>query len=347
MPKEYPCTEPGCGKSFLRPEHLSRHRLNRKSICMYPLASRHVDPRTDRPKQIYQCPSCPKRFVRKDLLRRHEKRHEKGMWFRNSGGYTGPSPMQDASPDPPQRSVREPAAMFTVENDDVRGVPTASSEKSHDDADDDTADKGDHPVSHDQQAMVPMDFRNDMINPLTDDHVASLFFDPSFNIPDPSLDFEWLFDNISADFNSANGGLPVVSPQSSASAAGISPPSFPMQSPHIRSPASSHSSSSSPWVAVRANLLTALNTLAPDILMSSFFYPSNLAHFYDLYFENYHPHFPILHKPTLDPMKAPPLLIAAIVTLGSTLSSDAAHFETSIKIHDSLRYIIFNVSSIL
>ncbi|KAL1983159.1 hypothetical protein VTN96DRAFT_409 [Rasamsonia emersonii] len=324
MPKEYPCTEPGCGKSFLRPEHLSRHRLNH------------------RPKQIYQCPSCPKRFVRKDLLRRHEKRHEKGMWFRNSGGYTGPSPMQDASPDPPQRSVREPAAMFTVENDDVRGVPTASSEKSHDDADDDTADKGDHPVSHDQQAMVPMDFRNDMINPLTDDHVASLFFDPSFNIPDPSLDFEWLFDNISADFNSANGGLPVVSPQSSASAAGISPPSFPMQSPHIRSPASSHSSSSSPWVAVRANLLTALNTLAPDILMSSFFYPSNLAHFYDLYFENYHPHFPILHKPTLDPMKAPPLLIAAIVTLGSTLSSDAAHFETSIKIHDSLRYIIFN-----
>ncbi|RDW68253.1 hypothetical protein BP5796_08910 [Coleophoma crateriformis] len=66
--KAYACTEPGCPKSFVRSEHLSRHRLNH------------------RPKRIYACPQCPKKFVRPDLYQRHKDRHEKGMWYRNVGG---------------------------------------------------------------------------------------------------------------------------------------------------------------------------------------------------------------------------------------------------------------------
>ncbi|KAF5014867.1 hypothetical protein F66182_14005, partial [Fusarium sp. NRRL 66182] len=108
MPREHSCTEPGCGKRFLRAEHLARHRLNHS------------------PKQIYQCPSCPKRFVRKDLLRRHEERHAKGMWFRNSGGFvaaTDSGSSHESSEIPPQSEMQmEHAAMFTEreQEEDVR-----------------------------------------------------------------------------------------------------------------------------------------------------------------------------------------------------------------------------------
>lgn len=210
------------------------------------------------------------------------------------------------------------------------------------------------------QHIEPMDFQNPgpihdpdpqnmnfALPQFVEDQVTSLFFDPSTNIPDPALDFEWLFDNLSADLNTAGGsaGIPsVTSPHSSISAPEISPPALTVPSPaHIRHPSSPQTSQISPWVEVRANLLKALGTLDPEIAMSSFFYPSNLAGFWDLYFENYHPHFPILHKHTLDPAQASPLMIAAIVTLGSTLSGDAVHWDASIKIHDTLRYLIFGV----
>ena len=262
------------------------------------------------------------------------------MWYRNSGGLIGSTPVPEPDETPQtQYQMPESAAMFTAEHDDSQqGVQQASGDKGHDDLEDESA-KTDLPVAHDHS----MDFRNDMMYNMTEENVTSLFFDPSLNVPDPSLDFEWLFDNVSQEFN-PNGDLPmIVSPESSISATNITPPAFPMQTPQI---SYSHPDelSTAPWVTVQARLLEVLSALPPDVLMSPFFYPLNLAHFYNLYFENYHPHFPIIHKPTLDPIKASPLLIAAIVTLGSTLSGDVAHYETAVKIHDSLRYIIFNVS---
>ena len=262
------------------------------------------------------------------------------MWFRNSGGLIGSTPVPEPDETPQtQYQMPESAAMFTAEHEDTQhSIQQPSSGKGHGDLEDETTNKPDLPVTHDH----PMDFRNDMMYNLTEENVASLFFDPSLNNPDPSLDFEWLFDNVSQEFNPND--LPmIVSPESSISATNISPPAFPMHTPHISYPHPDQMSNA-PWVTVQARLLDVLNNLPPDVLMSPFFYPPNLAHFYNLYFENYHPHFPILHKPTLDPLNASPLLITAIVTLGSTLSSDVAHFETAVKIHDSLRYIIFNVS---
>jgi hypothetical protein len=301
------------------------------------------------------------------------------MWFRNSGGFVAAnnsSSSHESSEVPSQSNVQvEHAAMFTEreQEEDVRmsssdmhsvkispyedtdqvhdrmGVMNTARLESHDD-----------PTMSYGQHMEPMDFQNPATNvhdpdphnmnfalpQFVEDQVTSLFFDPSTNIPDPALDFEWLFDNLSADMNSAGGsaGIPsVTSPHSSISATEISPPGLVPSPAHIRHPLSPQSSQSSPWAEVRANLLKALSTLDPEIAMSSFFYPSNLAVFWDLYFENYHPHFPILHKQTLDPVKASPLMVAAIVTLGSTLSGDAVHWDASIKIHDTLRYLIFGV----
>lgn len=298
--------------------------------------------------------------MRKDLLRRHERRHEKGMWFRNSGGVVESEQRMhdvvqhegegqhdgDGGGDGNGNGVGYQSAMFTEreQEDDVR-VDEKMLQYEHDP----------EPEPEHEPASTPEGYRYSQMGfqeqPFlafsqqeNDDNnkVTSLFFDPSISIPDPALDFEWLFDNLSADMPSVPGVGVGVSPQSSASL--VSPPAF--ASPGVQSGIRQSGSlqSASPWAEVRAGLLKALSGLMPDILMSSFFYPNNLAGFWDLYFENYHPHFPILHRPTLDPVSAPPLLVAAIVTLGSTLSSDAGHFDVANKIHDSLRYIIFAVS---
>lgn len=281
-------------------------------------------------------------------MRRHERRHEKGMWFRNSGGVVEDtdtaSLLHEGSTgyvqDSPQRAL-ESTAMFTdrEQEDDVRMSDSSVKMLPYE------PEPAAQTEVYGQMDEIQNMHENmpDMLPALPDQEVTSLFFDPSISMPDPALDFEWLFDNLSADLN--NGMPSVVSPQSSVSLPGISPPAFGAASSpvRIRHSISSQSSGSSPWAEVRANLLKALNSLTSDVLMSSFFYPNNLAGFWDLYFENYHPHFPILHKPTLDPVSASPLLVAAIVTLGSTLSGDAGHFDVANKIHDSLRYIIFGV----
>jgi hypothetical protein len=311
----------------------------------------------DQPKQIFQCAACPKRFVRKDLLRRHERRHEKGMWFRNSGGVVAEGDNDTASllhdstsytQESPQRTL-ESTAMFTdrEQEDDVRMSDPSVKMLPYEQQPTETyGEQGPTETYGQMNEIENMHVSNtDFLPALPDQEVTSLFFDPSITMPDPALDFEWLFDNLSADLNNPAGMTSVVSPQSSVSLPGISPPAFgAVQSPvRIRHSISSQSSGSSPWAEVRANLLKALDSLTQDVLMSSFFYPNNLAGFWDLYFENYHPHFPILHKPTLDPVSASPLQVAAIVTLGSTLSGDAGHFDVANKIHDSLRYIIFGV----
>ncbi|KAJ9268260.1 transcriptional regulator family: Fungal Specific TF [Paecilomyces variotii] len=323
MPKEYVCPESGCGKSFLRSSHLSRHRLNH------------------RPTEIFQCSSCPKKFVRRDLFKRHEQRHEAGMWCRNCGGYN--SSRQTC--DDPQRhqtsQIPESMSMDSVEDANLRGTPSDPQSDpdntGYGDTDNDEASDKDYHHISDRQPNY------DIGDSIPEEQVRWLFYDPCTNIHAPCVDFESLFENTSADSNSvANGNSVSLSPQSSISGEDISAPSFAVQPPHVDLPASPNSSTSSSWITVRKNLLVALNTLTPDILTSSFFYPLNLCHFYDLYFLNYHPHFPILHPSTLDPATAPPLLIAAIVTLGSTLSDDDEHFRTSINIHDSLRYMVFN-----
>ncbi|GAA5880355.1 hypothetical protein JCM16303_003910 [Sporobolomyces ruberrimus] len=57
--KRYACDYDGCTKSFSRPDHLNRHKLNHN------------------PTTIFNCDRCSKTFVRMDLLTRHSERHDK------------------------------------------------------------------------------------------------------------------------------------------------------------------------------------------------------------------------------------------------------------------------------
>lgn len=98
------------------------------------------------------------------------------------------------------------------------------------------------------------------------------------------------------------------------------------------------------WSISRSKILLSLQSLPREILESRFFEPSNLALFYNLYFKNYHHHFPILHQPSISITEAPPLLLTAILTLGATLAADTSLYFIGQKIHDALRWIILSVS---
>jgi hypothetical protein len=97
------------------------------------------------------------------------------------------------------------------------------------------------------------------------------------------------------------------------------------------------------WVIARSNILDALAQLDTSILHSPFFDVVNLKMFYGLYLEHYQPHFPIVHQPTLSAISCEPLLLIAILDLGSTIVSDDALFLTGQQVHNSLRQIIINV----
>lgn len=262
------------------------------------------------------------------------------MWFRKSGGIIA-SPTQDNTPNhpSPEDQVAESQLTPNANSDSIVDMPV-----SYNNSGDNTGGQSLTHFGSSAESNHAMDSLHSTVDTAPQENVTSLFLDPSFSAPDLTLDFDWLFENVPSGLASnIDEGLPEVVSPARTSSSGISPPSFPMNSHTIRFPVPSDAPPFTPWVIVQGRLFEVLNTLPQAVLASPFFLPSNLSYFFDIYFENYHPHFPILHRPTLDPTTAPALLIAAIVTLGSTLASDGSHFETAVQIHDSLRYVIFNV----
>jgi hypothetical protein len=97
------------------------------------------------------------------------------------------------------------------------------------------------------------------------------------------------------------------------------------------------------WTFARSNLLDSLNQLDIRVLTSPFFEVENLRMFFDLYFKHYHPHFPIIHHATFSVIACHPLLLIAILDLGSAMVMDEMLFHLGQQVHHSLRLIILNV----
>lgn len=169
----------------------------------------------------------------------------------------------------------------------------------------------------------------------------TLFFDGSANIYDLPEGLDWFFEDPQLD---PLPGLDIQTIQPMSPHQSFLPPVSVNHQPSVPILPPLDSAS---WSIVQARLTESLRGLAPDILQSCFFLPSNLARCYELYFQNYHEHFPILHRPTLLVTKAEPLLLASIITLGSTRIEDDVVFSIGQKIHDSLRWIIFQVNTCL
>ncbi|KAL4862521.1 fungal-specific transcription factor domain-containing protein [Aspergillus spectabilis] len=306
----FPCKEPGCGRSFLRQEHLQRHHLN------------HA------PQEIFSCDICPKSFVRQDLYRRHKSRHEKGMFFRNTGGVVKPSSAAKSPGRKSRVSQSQPCTTSELNLTQVKAHEHAPSSSSGD-IDNNTSEQqpGKFQI-RDGGAVEP--FWTGWVEPGSAQDGLDWFFEPGQSSQDLmnsaishfdidlllNVDFASQFrpENIDAEYllqGDKFGGFPSNSHQDE-------------------------------WLIARSNILDALAQLDTSILHSSFFDVANLKMFYALYLEHYHPHFPIVHQPTLSVISCEPLLLIAIVDLGSTIVGDDALFLIGQQVHNSLRQIIIN-----
>ncbi|KIW64828.1 hypothetical protein PV04_07134, partial [Phialophora macrospora] len=276
-----------------------------------------------KPKRLFTCSSCDKTFVRLDLLRRHEIRHEKSSRTRSTRLSAPNASFSERG------SAEAPSGVTTVpmSTEQTNRVPQSQPAASVDASTIDelhAANAGTFTLPINPSLELDAEFHGEI----------PMFFDSSIDTQGLSDELDWLFGTISPDHGNADDLL--------NSNNDLILPSF---SPH-----STHSHNSAPdaivtsdtvWLEVREKTMSALHSLPPACLESSFFEPANLEHFYSIYFANYNSHFPILHQASFSCRDASPLLLLSILTLGATLS-DPEHFETSEAIHDKLRWLIFS-----
>ncbi|KAL3443311.1 fungal-specific transcription factor domain-containing protein [Aspergillus insuetus] len=309
--RSFACKEPGCGRSFLRQEHLQRHHLN------------HA------PQKIFSCDICPKSFVRQDLYRRHKSRHEKGMFFRNTGGVVRPSAAAESLGCKSRTSQSQACTTSQLNLPQIEAHEHAPSSSS---GDIDNTAIGQQPGEfqvRDDPAVDPVWTGWDEPDNGQDD--LDWFFEPGQSshqdLVDSAIshfDIDLLMNvDLASQLRSGNMGGGYMLEEDKLGG-------FPSNSQQDE------------WVIARSNILDALAQLDTGILRSPFFDVVNLKMFYTLYLEHYHPHFPIVHQPTLSAISCEPLLLIAILDLGSTIVSDDSLFLVGQQVHNSLRQIIIN-----
>lgn len=103
------------------------------------------------------------------------------------------------------------------------------------------------------------------------------------------------------------------------------------------------SASSSPLDAC-----TLSNTYSAELINSWISDAGLLKKYFMCYFDAYHDHFPIVHKPTFlrRPDKIHPLLVISIATLGTAFAPHD-HFAISVKIHERLRWLVFSYNELV
>jgi hypothetical protein len=59
-------------------------------------------------------------------------------------------------------------------------------------------------------------------------------------------------------------------------------------------------------------------------------------HYIDLYFEHFHPHWPILHRATFSIPDEPPLLLQAVLMIGLWVSEKPSARQAAVDLHKKL-----------
>lgn len=272
------------------------------------------------------------------------RRHNKGMVYRNSGGYStrgrpstqDPSEISGSEPQPEhvlpssdnpeavelrgQLPESEPCQNTPklVEREEVLPAPQVSSFSPGVTGLDAVPDLG--PPGH-----LPMGSQRH-------DAEHHNFFEGPNDIAGLSQDLDWLFSSINPwditnDLYNIDRDLTLSSPPTSIGSRPV--------------PVSLDQLDGNTFP--RDRILLALIGLPAHVLESSFFETQNLEQFMQTYWTCYNPHFSLLHKPTFSVQDAPPLLLVALLTLGATLSPDPEHYRVAEQIHDGLRWLIFTV----
>ncbi|KAL6246134.1 hypothetical protein RBB50_007287 [Rhinocladiella similis] len=321
------CEFPGCGKVFTRAEHRRRHELNHNPEALFPCTR----------------PGCRKAFHRLDLLQRHQERHD----LENSAaspGQMSQTPQMSVSSEPPS-SVMSAAAISSPQAD--RSAPRSSAGAL-------SIGSLVHPQTDYRYGMGTPSFNGFARQPMqfipgfnsSDD---SLFYTPESS-QSPVSDYYGRYhhrQSISSSSSVAafepSGTSPLISgtipgPWAPSSA----PPSIlpsnmlddgaylPVSSPFLwigayteadQSPADSSlpiplsDLDGYEWSVIRGELSNSSGLLSGDS-------PTGVSdtirwHCLDHYWQYFHPHFPIVHRPTFLPTKPSPLLASAMSAIGS------------------------------
>jgi hypothetical protein len=70
---------------------------------------------------------------------------------------------------------------------------------------------------------------------------------------------------------------------------------------------------------------------------------SEVASLVELFFQHYHIHCPIVHRPSFDPTRKPLVLVLAIIALGGMYAADRARIDRMKMLLDVIELYIFNV----
>ncbi|CBQ70847.1 related to C2H2 zinc finger protein [Sporisorium reilianum SRZ2] len=141
----YTCDQPGCTKSYSRPDHLLRHKLNHDQA------------------RVLCCNQCDRTFVRQDLLVRHLERHALrgktlGRWSnRNKDANdddADDSPATTSSPSKPAATSNKRRKSAAASSSSKSGRQSKAHQQDDSEQDDDDDDDDDDESIHDHAARA-------------------------------------------------------------------------------------------------------------------------------------------------------------------------------------------------
>lgn len=273
----------------------------------------------DQPAEIFSCDICPKSFVRQDLYRRHKSRHAKGMFFRNTGGVVHPSSSSSILfSSNEQTGISEP---FQNPHLPVMQIQNAGG-------------------MAEEETLTP---EKNVLSASNDNSLNS-FWTGSTQVPSIQDGLDWFFEPLQDISDLVDPSIPQFEPDSfTLHDADNQAARHAADGEALNLSMDSHTDQDNDWTCARSSILDSLNQLDIRVLTSPFFEIDNLKMFSDLYFKHYHPHFPIIHHPTFSVIACHPLLLIAILNLGSAMAMDEVLFHLGQQVHHSLRLIILNV----
>ncbi|KAK5064568.1 hypothetical protein LTR84_000401 [Exophiala bonariae] len=310
------CEFPGCGKVFTRAEHRRRHELNHNPEALFPCTR----------------PGCRKAFHRIDLLQRHQERHDLESAHDASSGHLGRMSQVPVSSD-----LSSVLAATSVHSPSVdRGAPRSSSGGL-------SIGSLVHPQtdyrylgtpafsSHPRQSMAQFvpGF------PSSDD--SGMFYTPESS-QSPVSEYYGRYphrQSISSSSSVAafdpSGTSPLISGNMpgtwvpSSAPPSMLPSNVTDDGAYLPSPADSSlpiplsDLDGYEWSVIRRELSSASGILPgnPSAGISDTIRWDCL----DLYWQYFHPHFPVVHRPTFLPTKPSPLLASAMAAIGSQYDS--------------------------
>jgi hypothetical protein len=342
------CDYPGCEKSFLRSEHLSRHQLNHYGRTL-------------------ECDQCGKKFARSDLLHRHLDRHrQQAQKIHNQNGIRGtPSPTRSISSpygghhrtirslsadDIPRSMVQDhsPGIMSQnhyVPNQQVQPILPAPHH-------------GPNGMGM-QQCISPMSMVSSMT--LHPDYPQPMYHDihqshsnspvnghmvvppsPNPNVLDPSTRWDHLFQGGGIFETSSIFGIDSEFSQ-------LTPPDLSINDISVAAPPYQTLLSAAPTptlgeFTVSGMAIEKIRAELPEYFRQQRFLssPNTLAILLEKAFFHLHSNFPIFHRPTMQIETFPPFLVLAIASLGALLSDDQESQIFGLTLHNYVRDFVFS-----